>query len=144
MDRRQRLGCVGAYFNNEWFSVPFNILHIAHNSRSIAWRELYAIVAAAATWRHELKGKMVLFHCDNQAICQIIQTGTSRDPAIMTLVRALFFISAANDFVCSAEHIEGAHNTAADALSRGAIDKFRRIRPTSHALPTPLEHFNFN
>ena len=135
---------VGGYIHNEWFSVPFYVLDISHRHRSIAWRELYAIVAAAATWRHLLRGKMVLFHCDNQAVCQIIQSGTSRDPSIMTLVRSLFFISAANDFVCSAIHLTSAHNDAADALSRGDIDNFRRIRPSSNVLPTSLEPFTFN
>ena len=72
---------------------------------------------------------MVLFHCDNEAVCYILASGTSHNPDIMTLVRTLFFVSAGNNFVCSAVHTKRCHNNAADALSRGQIELFMSLKP---------------
>jgi hypothetical protein len=135
---------IGAYFGQEWFSEPFTGLTESYKCMSIAWRELYAIVKAVATWCHHLKGKMVLFHCDNEAVCHIIQSGTSSDPAIMSLVRALFFMSAGHDFVCSAIHVRGCHNEAADALSRCMIQRFRQLIPEANQFPSSLGHIPVN
>jgi len=114
---------VGGYFGDEWFCELFIGDAVNMKTMSITWRELYGIVRAAFNWRYELKGKMILFHCDNEAVCHIISSGTSRDPYIMSLVRTLFFISAGNDFVCSAVDIRGCHNSVADVLSRGLINQ---------------------
>ena len=88
---------IGVYFGQEWFCEPFTGLTESYKCMSITWRELYAIVQAVATWCHDLKGK-IMFHCDNEAVCHIIQSGTSKDPAIMSWIRALFFMSAGHDF----------------------------------------------
>jgi len=60
----------------------------------------------------------------------------------MSLVRALFFISADNDFVCSAVHVSGIRNEAADAISRGRIALFHQLKPNANMLPTKQIHFH--
>ena len=135
---------IGAYFGQEWFCEPFTGLTESYKCMSITWRELYAIVKAVATWCHHLKGKMILFHCDNEAVCHIIQSGTSKDPAIMSLIRALFFMSAGHDFVCSAVHVRGSINTAADALSRCMVHRFKELVPGANELPSKLGHVMIN
>ena len=87
---------------------------------------------------------MVLFHCGNEAVCHKIQSGTSRDPALMSLVRELFYISARNDFVCSAVHVPGCHNEAADALSRELIHLFHRLKPEANVFPTSQIQISFD
>ena len=126
---------VGGYLGNEWFMELFEGESTYMKHMTITWRELYAIVKAAYTWYHKLAGKMVLFHCDNEAVCHIIQSGTSRDPDIMSLVRTLFFISAHNDFVCSAVHVRGINNEAADSLSRGITQTFKSLNPDEDRYP---------
>jgi hypothetical protein len=116
----------GAYYQGAWIMEPFDDDQI---KRSIAWRELYAIVKAAATWGKHLKQRRVLFHCDNLAVVQILQSGTSKDKPIMQLMRCLFYICATHNFECSAKHVAGVNNSCADALSRLDIDKYRNLAP---------------
>ena len=70
--------------------------HEQYKSKSIAWRELYAIVISAATWDKHLRGKRVKFICDNhicdnQTICDVLKSGTSKSVDIMELVCVLYY-----------------------------------------------------
>jgi hypothetical protein len=130
---------IGGFFRNEWFSAMFTGDSSYMQDMDINWRELYALLVAV-TWSNRLRGKMVKFHCDNQSVCYIIQSVTSRDPSIMALVRTLFFVSARNSFVCSAVHVPGCKNQAADALSRGKIETFKSIKPESDHNPLSNVH----
>ena len=47
----------------------------------------------------------------------------------MTLVRTLFYICAKNKIECSAVHVVGVLNQAADALSRGQLSKCYSLIP---------------
>ena len=61
---------------------------------------LRPIVFAAAIWGEEWEEKSILCRCDNEAVVHIINTGTSRDPVAMGLMRCLFFISAKYAVCC--------------------------------------------
>ena len=126
----------GAYFDGEWIQERFIGKKKQLAINSINWRELYAIVKAAATWGHLFVGKSVCFHCDNMSIVNILQKGTSKCPCIMKLVRALFYIGAKYDFVCTAVFIRGTSNGIADALSRFENSRFRDLAPNAQILMT--------
>ena len=66
--------------------------------RPIVWRELYAVVVAAATWAHKLQGKKIKYYCDNMAVVYIPCSCVSKDNQLMELVRELFYIAATNSF----------------------------------------------
>lgn len=131
----------GCLYERSWIMQPF----CAHyTSRSIAWRELYAIVKATATWGSRLARKRVLFHCDNLAVVHILQSGTSKSPEIMQLVRAMFYICANNNIEYWAHHVPGVKNNAADSLSRLQMDIFRNLVPQADfhpTIPKPLVQF---
>ena len=55
----------GAYFDGAWFSGPWSDQQLP---KSIQWKEMFAIVAAVATWGSKWQRKRILIHCDNQAI----------------------------------------------------------------------------
>jgi hypothetical protein len=59
----------------------------------------------------------------------IVNTGTSRCPLVMNLVRQLFDIAVFNDFDIRLKHIPGMHNIAADRLSRLDVKGFRLLFP---------------
>jgi len=78
----------------------------------------------------------MLVHCDNQAVVEVINSGSSKDVILMHLLHALFFISAHNDFAVKATHIQGERNTVADAISRNNHAVFFSQVPTAHSHPS--------
>ena len=120
-------GCGGTY-GHSWFSLDYS-KNSSWLTRPIAWRELYAVVVAAATWCNQLRGKRILYHCDNSCVVHILNSGTSRDTNMMGLIRQLFFISAHNGFEWHSVHLTSKENRCADCLSRGDITNFFTIAP---------------
>ncbi len=56
--------------------------------------ELLPVVLACAVWDEQWRWKVVLVHCDNQAMVSVVNSGYSKVPQIMHLLRCLFFIRA--------------------------------------------------
>lgn len=123
----------GAYYQDHWFQGKWK--HGEFN-QSIQWKELYPIVLAAATWGHHWSSKRILFLSDNQAVVSILQSGTSRSPEIMSLVRCLHLCAAKHNFSHTAKHVPGVSNSIADALSRFNMQVFRQLAPEADLLPT--------
>ena len=94
----------GAYWSGRWIQAQWPPEHI---HKDITWKELYAIAAAVNTWSHLWKRKEVLFHCDNQSVCDIWQKGSTRQPETMALVRMLYFCAAHFDIHVMTTHIAG-------------------------------------
>lgn len=127
-------GC-GAYVGDHWFQFQWpSDMDECH----ITIKELIPIVMAAAIWGHEWVGQSVRFQCDNAAVVAIVNSGSSRDPFAMHLVRCLAFITARFNFVVSSSHIHGVDNILADALSRNRIDLFRVHFPQAQRNPATL------
>ena len=76
--------------------------------------------------------------CDNAPVVVIVNTGRSKEPRAMHLMRCLFFFLAWFNVFIVAEHIAGRVNVAVDSLSRGNLPLFRRQVPTAELSPTPV------
>ena len=118
----------GAYYGGRWLQGTWSTEDL---QKSIEYKELYAIVAACATWGAEWTRKRILFHCDNLSIVDCLKSGSSRSPPVMSLLRALFLVCAQHSFTMSAKHIPGVANNIADAISRGLLQRFRQLAPTA-------------
>ena len=125
----------GAVFGHNWIQGSWSPIQLA---RSISYKELYAIVAASLTWGHLWTGKRVVFITDNKPITQVWDSGTSRCPDIMSLIRPLYLHAASNGFCISFKHIFGLSNPIADALSRFQMPKFRSLLPSASTAPTTI------
>ena len=127
----------GAFWNGKWFNGKWGP---ESRQRSINWKELFVILLAAATWGHCWRGRSILFHCDNSAVVDIWNKGSTRQPHIMSLVRSLYFSAAQHEFHVAVQHIPGINNSIADALSRFQEKKFRHLAPHADTVPTPIRH----
>ena len=127
----------GSIFGTQWLysTWPTQLPAIADGDLSMAFRELYPIVAAAIVWGKYWKTKRILFMCDNQATVRIIQKARSRCLAIMRLMRTLTWTAAVNNFHFSARFLPGSTNLAADSLSRLLFQKFRMVAPYADPYP---------
>jgi hypothetical protein len=133
----------GGVFGNEWFAGRWSpavwgeALHDL-SKRSMPFLELYALVSAAVLWGEKWKAKKITFRCDCMPVVQAIGRGSSRSRGMNHLLRILCRDACINGYDFRAEHIAGADNVAADALSRwGDCQEFRAVCPNSSELPLP-------
>ena len=119
-----------AYWNGAWFSQPRpqHLMNI---------KELYANVMVCEVWGRQWKGKRLLFHCDNQAIVQVWESGLSRSSKLMCLVRALLFVATRHNFHVFICHIPGITNSIADSLPRMQMQRFMSLASGANPLTTP-------
>ena len=128
---------LGAVMGADWWAINIATELPQLVGRPIAYLELYAVVTAFATFASRIRGKTVLLHCDNQNVVAAVNNGVSRDPELMSLVRALFYVCAHNSLVVTCVYIASRDNVAADALSRLDFDAFHRACPRAARFPTP-------
>lgn len=127
-------GC-GAFFNGAWFQWqwPSQWLPIP-----IMAKELVPILLSCVVWGHRLAKSRVSFQCDNLSLVTAITKGSSKDHAVMRLLRCMWFFIAFYDIDLACEHIAGVINSTADQLSRNQMYLFFSSHPQVSLLPTPL------
>lgn len=80
--------------------------------------EALAALHAVAAYGPILRDSVVKLLIDNQGDVAIINRQSTRSPAILTVLRALYELATKYNFSIVAEHIPGIDNIVADALSR--------------------------
>lgn len=110
----------------------------AGHKQNITVKELLPIVMAAALWGAGWSGKTVRAECDNTAVVAIVNSGTSREPEAMHLLRCLAFLEAEHSFYLFATHIRGVANTLTDALSRDKQTLFHSLHPQANREPVAI------
>lgn len=116
----------GGYFQRKWFSSvwPSELASSLESNLSMAIRELYLIVVAAYLWGHVWCRKRRMFHCDNEAVVNIVNKGRSKIADIMKLMRTFTWLSVRHNFTIQCKHIPGVNNVIADSLSRFNFQTF--------------------
>ena len=118
--------CGAFSVNHGWFQLAWP----PHwQATHITAKELVPIVIAASLWGTTWEKKCVRFWSNNMAVVQVLRTRTSKDSIIMHLLWCLSFYAALFQFSFVSEHIPGAQNTAADAISRDNIPLFLSLFP---------------
>ena len=127
----------GGYLQGKWFQGrwPPHMRLNREQGISIEWQELFPIVVACSIWHPFLAGKRLQFWCDNESVVSIINSGHSKVPRIMELVRKLVLLSMQHNFLVRARHVPGVSNEVADALSRFQMQRFRALAPDADQSP---------
>ena len=129
----------GVYFNGKWtVGVWPDFWHEKGMTANITLLEYFTILVAIYIWGEQFHNKKVNFRCDNASVVTIINSQTSKDKAIMVLVRALTMKCLEYNLVLKAEHTPGSKNEIADSLSRLQMDRFHRLAPTAEKYPVPM------
>ena len=123
----------GAVCGNSWFYGTWPDVWLQYNITTL---ELYPIVAAIVTWGAAWKNRSVCFYTDNEAVVAIINKQTSRDAAVMTLLRKLVLCCMQFNILFTAKHVAGRDNILADRLSRLQVAQFRKLAPWAADRPT--------
>jgi len=127
-------GC-GAFFRDKWFQLEWaGNLKNAH----ISVKELVPIVTAAAIWDPEWSTESIEVKCNSAAVVAVLNSGSSRNPELMHLMRCLSFFMAKFHFTLRASHVTGSKNALADALSRNNVDQFLLLHPQASRRLAPI------
>ena len=109
---------------------------------NIAVPELIPVVIAASNWGSQWQRRKILFNIDNKAVVDSMNSGLPKNSHLAFLIRKLAIMGVQSSFRYKAVHLPGKFNMAADALSRGNIDKFKGLVPQANEYPvavsTPL------
>ena len=119
---------IGAVFSEKWMMDSLSKEEIG---RSIAWKELFAVVMACAMWGEHFRSRKLVIHSDNISIVFAVNTGTSKCADMMYLIRQLYHLCVQYNFECTLQHVPGVLNVSADALSRGMMAKFHSVNPSA-------------
>ena len=127
-------GC-GVFHSSLWFQYQWpGFWQGCH----IAAKEMVPIVFAAAIWGPSWSGQRIRCKSDNSAVVTVVNTGSTRDPLLMHMLRCLFFYAAHCKFSVSTSHLPGKQNIGADALSLNNLDLFFSNCPQASHLPSPI------
>ena len=133
-DTSGSVGC-GAVWAQQWFQFEWPQEYAIVPK---APKEFLPIMMACVVWGHAWQGRVVHVHTDNEAVVAVVNSGYSKDPQIMHLVRRLFFVLATWDISLYSHHIAGVLNTVADAISRNNIPLLYSKVPGADPMPTTI------
>jgi hypothetical protein len=91
--------------------------------------ELFPVYVAIRLWSAQLANKRILFHIDNSAVVQVINSATSKSIRVMRIVRKLVLITLQHNISIQAQYIPSKHNDIADSISRSEWRRFRQLAP---------------
>ena len=121
-----KLGFAGV-FSRRWFFGQWEPGFIVSNKPSIQFLELYAVCMAVFVWSHHFKNFRLILHCDNQAVCGMINNTTSGCKHCMKLIRKLMVKCLQNNTRVFAEYVETSKNGLSDSLSRHQFKRFQKL-----------------
>ena len=124
----------GAVYQNHWLVGTWEPSCIGLN---IAILELYPIVLAIHVWGKFFSNKCIHIHSDNMAVVGVLNSSTSKEPTIMSLIRRLVLYTMSHNIYIKASHIPGASNTVCDLISRQKLGQARKVAPQLDEEPTP-------
>ena len=133
--KNAKLG-MGAVCGNSWMVQQWNEEFIMRNDPSIAYLELYALVAAVLKWVHRFRNKRVVIFCDNISLVHMVNNTTLRCKNCMVLIRLLVLTSMIENVRIYAKYIPSKKNLRADMLSRLKVQQLKQLFPNSDEQPT--------
>ena len=134
----------GGFFGHRWFSGRWSPQDKNYN---IALLELFPICVAIKLWGPALANKCIQINSDNIAVVHILNSSTSKDPLLMSLLRILILDCMTFNLFIQSQHIPGQFNTVADMISRGkeaqALQLYPHLSKEPEVIPTTWQLKNF-
>ena len=102
----------GSYFH---FRFPEEVIEADHHINIL---ELLVVMVALKLWAGKVALRRVTLHCDNLASVHTLNSGRTRDPIMLHILREIAFICTQVNCHIRAVHLPGMENRLADRLSR--------------------------
>lgn len=108
----------GYHFGDFEFCSPWTALQLQNN---IQWKELFPVVVACRRFGSEWSGHIVRTGIDNTGVVYMINSGSSRDPSCMVLLRELADIQRLHEFDLVASWVPRFYNDHSDTLTHQQV-----------------------
>ncbi len=102
--------------------------------RTVTYCAGMCLMGGGRQWR----GGVVTMHCDNTAAVAVVNSGYSKVPEIMHLLRCQFFVRASLELEVWAVQVPGVENGIADAISRNNLHLFYSQIPAARDCRTSI------
>ena len=137
-DASGSIGCA-AWWSEGWlhYEWPPEVA-----AASITPKETLPVVFACAVWGQLWRNKRIRVYCDNEAAVANLNSGRSKEPWSMHMIRCLFFIKAIYGLELEVLHLPGKMNTLAEALSRNNFAYFCSQVPGARRYQVPAQVLN--
>ena len=129
-------GC-GASHEKQWFQLRWNDRSVA---LPIVVKEFLPIILAAELWAGSWSERMVVCHCDNQAVVACLRSRTSKNRQLLHMLRVLAFVEACYHFHFYPVYIDTKANHLADDLSRNNAISFLSKVPEANKCQDQVSH----
>ena len=106
---------LGDVFSNLVYHVP---IPLEFSNLNIVHLEMINIVVVLKLFCNHWAKQSVKVFCDNIAVVQVLQSGSTRDPYLAAAARNVWLLAAKYDIDITYVHISGKSNRTADLLSR--------------------------
>ena len=120
----------GCYFRGEWTFGRWEMGFIEECEPSIEYLELFALLVGIFVWRDRLRNARFVIFCDNEAVVHMVNSGVSKCPHCMYLLRLLTLNNLLFNRRVFVRHVTSKANYLADSLSRLKFDVFFRLVPS--------------
>ena len=88
---------------------------------------------ALALWGPWLRGKYLLFHCDNESVVHIMAKASTCSKTMMALDHTFTLLAMQHNMQVHTQHIAMVCNDVADVLSHFKMDRFWQLCPHARA-----------
>ena len=134
-DASGQFGC-GRLWQNKWFQIEwkpeYRIEKRCQLQNSIMLRKLLPVIITGAIWGPQWRNS-IKFYCNNEGGVAAINSGYSKIPGILHLLRCLFFIRVYYGIYIKATHTPGRENALANAISRDSLQSLFSQIPEARA-----------
>ena len=79
----------GGICQNSWMFMPWDPAFMNKAEPSIAYLELFAVLATVLNWAERFRNKCIVLFCDNEGVVEMINSSTSNCRQCMVLIRIL-------------------------------------------------------
>lgn len=120
-----------------WFQV---CRHPLWDPLHISIKEFFPIYLAIRTWGPELTNTALTFHCDNQAIVEVLNNATTLDLQHFIILHSVMLLALHFNLSLVAIHYVRKLNVLADFLSRHQVSPDQSVRDGLDPVPTAASH----
>lgn len=127
-------GCA-ATFGPRWFQIQWTE---GWRCKHINVKEFLPILLALDFWGPHFRHSSLTFRCDNQAVVEVPNSGTTRDPDMLIILRAITLLALQLDIHICALHLPGKLNGVADKPFRMQVSQDFLLSAGLLDVPTPM------